>query len=88
MFGDRSPSVSEASVGQHSVLSSTADSLSGGAPMLPQSLINYYDPSLLGHITGWPAEQIELRVSTMSFHCLFAILYLLALVIMHSASAW
>lgn len=65
---DQSPAASEVSLGQHSAISSAATTESVSGPLhssinLPASLINYYDPNLISHVTQWPAEQMELRVS-------------------------
>lgn len=66
--------MSETSIGHSSLPSagvSAVDSLTsvggGGNMALSQSLVNYYDPSLISHISGWPAEQIELRVRPVFF---------------------
>ncbi|XP_067943363.1 WW domain-containing adapter protein with coiled-coil-like isoform X2 [Watersipora subatra] len=59
--GEKSPAASEASLGQHSALSSAAESSSGVSVALPQSLVNFYDAALVSHISNWPAEQIEMR---------------------------
>ena len=33
---------------------------------LPAVLANYYDPSLVQHISSWPAEQLETRVGSLT----------------------
>lgn len=68
-----SPAVSD--VSQNSMVSSVATAELVLPPLnqsinLPSSLINHYDPSLISHVAHWPAEQIELRVSTCnSLYC-------------------
>lgn len=69
LSADKSPTISEQSAGLQSVVSASGAAETNvdasTAPFyvsLPPSLSNFYDPSLIGHISGWPAEQIELRV--------------------------
>lgn len=54
--------MSEASLATLSTLPAAVESPGTIGSDLTQSFINYYDPALVSHISGWPAEQLELRV--------------------------
>ncbi|XP_053209327.1 LOW QUALITY PROTEIN: WW domain-containing adapter protein with coiled-coil-like [Panonychus citri] len=41
-------------------------SLKPSVPSLTPSLVNYFDESLIGHVTGWPGEIIEREIKKLS----------------------